>query len=102
MDTHKKSGRVGRRLAATHANSRPILLSTHECTNQESCKSSLKIEWLTTGEAANYLKVSIGSLRNMVSNGTVPAYRMGRRLRFLVSELNSLLVAREKGASHGN
>lgn len=63
----------------------------------ESEKSSLKIDWLTTVEAAAYLKVSPKSVRNMVSNGTIPAHRLGRRLRFLVGELNSLLLSGKKG-----
>ena len=102
MDTHEKSRRRGQRFVTTEVNSRPPLLSTSECNSQESGGSSLKTDWLTTVEAAAYLKISVGSLRNMVCNGTVPVHRMGRRLRFLVIELNSLLVASTKGVSHGN
>ncbi len=68
--------------------------------NRSNC-SSLKIEeddeWLTTAEAAEYLKLSVGSFRNMVSDGHIPHYKLGRRNRYLRCELRNLLSAEARG-----
>jgi excisionase family DNA binding protein len=56
-------------------------------------------EWLTTEEAATFLRVTVGSLRNMTSNGQVRAYKLGRRNRYLMDELNELLFSSKKGVS---
>lgn len=61
---------------------------------------SLKTEiWLTTEEAAQYLKLSVGTLRNMTSNGRLPFYKcLGtNRNRYLQSELKELLLAQKRG-----
>ena len=55
-------------------------------------KISFQDEWLTTEEAAKYLKISKGSLLNMVSYKKVKRYKLGRRNRYLKSELFHLLV----------
>ena len=68
----------------------------------ESRNSSLKIDWLTTEGAAAFLKVSVGSIRNMSSNGEIPVYKLGRRNRYLASDLSSLLLASKKGVRNGN
>ena len=59
-------------------------------------------EWLTTEEAAQYLRVSEATLRNMASNGRIPYYKLGRSNRYLRSELKRLLLTHSKGTSHGN
>lgn len=52
-------------------------------------------KWLTTEEAAEYLRTSPGSLRNMISNGVLkPSGKFGRLNRFLVSDLRKLLLAK--------
>jgi len=50
-----------------------------------------KVKWMTSSEAAFYLRVSVGQLRNMVWRGQVKAYRMNNRLRFLRSDCEKLL-----------
>jgi len=67
--------------------------------------SSLKTEnaWLTTEQAAAYLGISSGTLRNMTSNGQVPYYKLGpRRNRYRMCELNELLLSQKRGGFHGN
>lgn len=61
-------------------------------------------EWLTTDEAAEYLRVSIGSLRNMTSNGKIPFYKIpGTRLnRYRLADLRELLLSEKRGGFHGN
>ena len=82
----RETAKDGRRRSPESVHTPLISTLGHSNSKDENC--SLKIEWLTTNEAAAYLKVSAKSLRNMVCNGSVPVHRLGRRLRFLVSELN--------------
>src|SRR4051794_21045079 len=49
--------------------------------------SSELVRWLTTDEAAQYLRVSISSLKTMIFRGRVRAHKLGRRNRFLREEL---------------
>lgn len=50
-----------------------------------------KLKWMSTKEAAFYLRVSVGQLRNMVWRGQVKCFRLQNRLRFLRSDLDRLL-----------
>jgi excisionase family DNA binding protein len=62
---------------------------------------SLKIEWLNTVQAAGYLSVSIGTLRNMTSNGQIPYSKLGWRNRYSLEKLNALLLQNQRG-KNGN
>lgn len=53
-------------------------------------ENQVEREWLSTQEAAQYLAVSENALRIMVHRGHVPAYRLGRRLRFKISDCQAL------------
>ncbi len=69
--------------------------------NEKNC--SLKIEeWLTTEGAASYLKVSVGTLRNLTSNGHVPYHKLGNRNRYLLEDLRNLLLKNRRGVFYGN
>jgi len=59
-------------------------------------------EWLTTDEAADYLGLSVGSLRNLTSNGHVTHYKLGRRNRYRLEDLRNLLLSQKRGGFHGN
>ncbi|MBX3041821.1 MAG: helix-turn-helix domain-containing protein [Bdellovibrionaceae bacterium] len=50
-----------------------------------------KLKWLTSKEAAFLLRTSVGQVRNLVWNGRLKAYHLGSRLRFLRSDVESLL-----------
>ncbi len=70
---------------------------------QNDQSSSLKIEeWLTSDEAALYLKVSVGTLRNLTSNGHVPYHKLGNRNRYLRDDLRNLLLKNRRGVLYGN
>lgn len=58
--------------------------------------------WLTTEEAAEYLRVSVGSLRNMVSYGQIPYYKLMGRNRYKLQDLKNLLIQSKLGGPHGN
>lgn len=62
---------------------------------------SLTDEWLTTEEAAAYLRLSVGALRNLTSNGKVPYYKFDRRNRYRIDDLRELLSANRRGGSYG-
>ena len=57
-------------------------------------------QWLSTQEAARYLCISENALRIMVHRGQIEAFKLGRRLRFRVSDCQALF--RKKGAIYGN
>lgn len=75
---------------------------------QEDCGepsiSSLKYEeeWLTTKQAAEYLKVSIPTLWNMSSNGHIQYHKLGRRNRYSLVELRKFLLLQKRGGFYGN
>jgi excisionase family DNA binding protein len=54
-------------------------------------------EWLTAKEAAEYVHVTLGTLRNFVSNGRLPRrYPKGHKARFLRSDLDAHLATGER------
>jgi excisionase family DNA binding protein len=58
---------------------------------------SLKIEWMTTNQAAEYLSLPVSSLRNMASNGQVPYCKLGNRNRYRLEDLRQLLLNNKRG-----
>jgi excisionase family DNA binding protein len=50
-----------------------------------------KLKWLTSKEAAFLLRTSVGQVRNLVWRGRLKAFHFGSRLRFLRSDVESLL-----------
>ena len=52
----------------------------------------LEEEWLTSKEAAHYLKISTKTLMNLSSNGQVPYHKFGRLNRYRKSELAKLIT----------
>ena len=68
-------------------------------------QSSLKteeVEWLTSPQAARYLQISEGVLRNMTSSGSIPYYKLGRSNRYKLDELRKLLLSKKRGCKNGN
>ncbi len=58
-------------------------------------ENRVELEWLSTTEAANFLSLSTNALRIMVCRHQVKSYKLGCRLRFLKSDLLSLLKLKE-------
>ncbi|MCM0606584.1 MAG: helix-turn-helix domain-containing protein [Xanthomonadaceae bacterium] len=58
----------------------------------ESGVSQNQVRWLTTVEAARYLRVSVSSLKTMIYRGKVRAHKLGRLNRFLRDELERLIT----------
>ena len=57
-----------------------------------------RIEWMTTKEAANYLKVSESNLRAKVSRGQIQVHgRLGKCWRFRRDKLDELLNSPNQG-----
>lgn len=61
----------------------------------------LENEFITTDEAAEYLRLSKQSLLNMTSNGKVPFYKLGNRNRYRLQDLQELLLKTKRGGFHG-
>ena len=53
--------------------------------------------WMNSIEAAKYLRLSPGALRNSTHRGVVPYYKLGRSLRFKKADLDRLLEETRKG-----
>lgn len=49
---------------------------------------------LTPEEAAEYLKIGEGTVRNMAAAGQLPKTKIGRSLRFRLSDLNRWVDSR--------
>jgi excisionase family DNA binding protein len=64
-----------------------------KCHMKDCCRE----EWLDTDGAAKFLKVDKYTLLNLVSNGSIPYYKFGKRNRYLASELNLILKSDPKG-----
>lgn len=64
---------------------------------------NLDREFLSTEEAAQYLRTTVGSVRNATSNGKIPPRcygRLGKRILYIKSELRKLLLGQDqKGES---
>jgi len=59
-------------------------------------------KWLNSFEAAEYLRISVGALRNMTCNGRLPFYKLGRRNRYLLSDLRNTIMSERRGRIYGN
>lgn len=61
----------------------------------------LENEFLTTDEAAEFLRLSKQSLLNMSSNGKIPYYKLGNRNRYRLQDLQELLLKTKRGGFSG-
>ena len=76
-----------------------MMVSNNDANNQ---LFDNRIEWMTSEEAATYLKISVKSLRNMTSNGRVRYYKLERRNRYLKKGLDDLILQNPRGGYYGN
>lgn len=60
----------------------------NSCKQKDDVSSLENVRWLTTLEAAQYLRVSVSSIKMMVYRGTIRVRKLGRRNRFLREELD--------------
>jgi excisionase family DNA binding protein len=74
---------------------RSNIISTINTSPSEDC-------FLTTEEAAEYLRISTASLRNLTSSGKITYYKFFGRNRFLLSELKELVLSQKRGPIHGD
>ena len=69
-------------------------VSSHPVQNNENI-SSFSNGFVRVNEAARFLGISIGRLRNLTSNGDVPFYKLGRSVLYRLHELE-LFVLNQK------
>jgi len=58
--------------------------------------NKIACEWLSTEEAAHFLRISANALRIMVYRNQIPVAKFGRRLRFRLKDCQALFES--KGA----
>jgi len=56
--------------------------------------SSSRIEWLSSGDAADHLGVGLRTLYKFIDDGDLPAYRMGRVIRLKRADLDAFIESR--------
>lgn len=70
----------------------PLFENPVSCELDEKVSSLDQVRWLTSSEAAQYLRISVSSLKMMVYRGQVRVRKLGRRNRFLREELERLFT----------
>ena len=45
-------------------------------------------EWVTAQQVANHLQVSLGWIRKLTQNGSLPHHKIGRRVRYTLAEVD--------------
>lgn len=65
-------------------------------------KNQTVLNFLTTRQAAAFLGVSQGRLRNLTSMGLVPYYKLRRSNRYCQMELRALVTSEPRGIRRGN
>ena len=70
------------------------LLEKNDYNNHEERFFDIKREWISAKDAANFLSVSENAIRIMVYRGQIKSYKLGRRLRFRVSDCRALFEKR--------
>ncbi len=56
-----------------------------------------KLTWMTTQEAAIYLRVTVNNLKVMICRGIVKPYKLNNRNRFRRDDLDYLIKSSLKG-----
>jgi excisionase family DNA binding protein len=53
--------------------------------------SSVEIQWMSTGEAARRLGVTVRTLYRLIDEGELPAYKFGRVIRLQENEVDAFI-----------
>ena len=72
-----------------------ILLSGFDKSESQFFENRIVCEWLSSAQVAAFLGISENALRIMVYRRQVKFSKLGRRLRFHVNDINSLLTRKE-------
>lgn len=88
-------------LSALQITKRVAKTTTSKVNVTDSSLKFEKAEWLNTQEAAEFLRVPEGTLRNLTSNGKIPYVKLGRLNRYSRKELRSLLLSNKRGVLNG-
>ncbi|GHV64990.1 hypothetical protein FACS1894199_04550 [Bacteroidia bacterium] len=65
---------------------------TFFCHSKKNTPSNPLSRYLTRSEAANTLRISISTLSRLVKNQNLPAKKVGRRVLFLESDIQSVIL----------
>ena len=69
--------------------------------NPQFFNNKIMQEWLSTEEAAEYLKKSVSEIHNLCSAGKIPYYKLGRSNRYRRDDLDQLLLQNRRGGLDG-
>lgn len=69
----------------------------HVTCTPESGSLKNELGWMTTEQVAIYLGTSVGQIRNLVSRGLIPYYKLGRSNRYRRSDLDCLIEKQKRG-----
>lgn len=56
--------------------------------------SGAPIEWMSSGDAADYLGVGVRTLYKFIDDGDLPGYRFGRVIRLKRDEVDAFIESR--------
>ena len=65
--------------------------------NLDNSSSLTTQEFIRVDDAAKFLGISVGSVRNLTSNGKLLHYKLGRRVYYRLEDLRSLLLSEKRG-----
>lgn len=68
----------------------------------DACSLKTEPEWLTTEEAAQYLRVTAQSVLDMTSRGKITYYKFFGRNRYRLDDLRKMLLTNKRGGINGN
>lgn len=72
-----------------------IEMSGSEKSDSTLFENRIVCEWLSSAQAAFYLGITENALRIMVHRKQIQASKFGRRLRFHIHDVQSLLIRKE-------
>nr|BFD65318.1 hypothetical protein HAGR004_03400 [Bdellovibrio sp. HAGR004] len=78
-------------------NPNPLFENSIDKDGALNASGDIEKEWMSSKEAAAYLRISPATLRNLTSNGKIPYHKLERRNRYRTSDLRDLLLRNKRG-----
>lgn len=69
-------------------------------TEVQSSSLNINTDYMTSREAADFLRLGLKTFQNKVSSGKIPYRKLGRSNRFKRSELEQLLEQTKRGPNY--
>ncbi len=95
-----KSTEETRKKTENNINCNQVRFEKNELNSKLFFENLEKLKWMNSKEAAFYLRISVGQIRNMVWRGQVKYYRLSNRIRFLKFDLDALMKSSNNWRIH--